>query len=83
MYIDISIVILVSRPRLCLGIVNQRILNSYTHCESLRLEDQDPWRLVACEACAQLEGLQLWHHIDTNHPENGEKAKECLNVKPR
>lgn len=26
------------------------------------------------KACAQLDGLQLWHHIDTNHPENGEKA---------
>ncbi|CAE7346501.1 eIF3c [Symbiodinium natans] len=33
------------------------------------------------KACAQLEGLQLWHHIDTNHPENGEKVKAMITEK--
>ena len=33
------------------------------------------------QACAQLQGLQLWHHIDTNHPENGEKVKAMITEK--
>jgi len=33
------------------------------------------------KACAQLDGLQLWHHIDTNHPDNGEKVKAMITEK--
>mmetsp|Transcript_127499 Transcript_127499/g.302965 ORF Transcript_127499/g.302965 Transcript_127499/m.302965 type:complete len:961 (-) Transcript_127499:151-3033(-) len=33
------------------------------------------------KACSQLESLQLWHHIDTNHPENGEKVKAMITEK--